>query len=486
MAVIDFRQVAAPSFAGSNTLVAMAARQQEQAAQGIQDTWNTAASNVQNRVQGEMQGLINTQSKEQLTDPIARQTLQNQLTALAAPSGDMYDPMVMNTYMDNRANTLVSREGAVLNNTDANITIQGKRQDNEFDAVSNGHEVLKMGREVKGWKADDVAKEKEKNFTEAMGGYELFRTAAGNYEKDSPMYAQHMQKASSYIENANLTPAERVKLIEAIDNKFYSGVEKKNKLTIQGQTIDKNAVNIDLATQSKDLRQQQNDRANFALDLKAVAQSDKSTQDKQKSLDALSTSNGGGVGEYYVDKDGTAKTNWDRVRTRINGQSEMIKQQIENPDGIEDFGTYVRSTVDKNGEVPDARLINSVSEAFTKFNAKATKQGKPIISEARKMKIYSDYLSGEMKNDTWWNLRTQENFIEKYLPNALDKVLIEEKNKTGVEKRKFYSQQFNNLNQGEDGGSYTKTALQLGLNGAHPDYDYFPDAVKKLYTKKKK
>ena len=78
---IDFRQVAAPSFSDSNTLVALAAKQQQEAMTGIQDTWTGAMKAVGNRVQGEMEGIANQASFSQLTDPVQRAALDEQIRA---------------------------------------------------------------------------------------------------------------------------------------------------------------------------------------------------------------------------------------------------------------------------------------------------------------------------------------------------------------------------------------------------------------------
>ena len=66
---IDFRQVAAPSFSDSNTLVALAAKQQEEAMAGIQGAWSGAMDAVQNNVQGELKNRINMAGYDDLTDP---------------------------------------------------------------------------------------------------------------------------------------------------------------------------------------------------------------------------------------------------------------------------------------------------------------------------------------------------------------------------------------------------------------------------------
>ena len=97
---IDFKQVAAPSFSDSNTLVALAAKQQQEAMAGIQGAWTGAMDAVGNRVQGEMEGIANQASFSQLTDPTQRAALEQQI--MAANTLGMGDVKEINKYTDAR------------------------------------------------------------------------------------------------------------------------------------------------------------------------------------------------------------------------------------------------------------------------------------------------------------------------------------------------------------------------------------------------
>lgn len=97
---IDFRQVAAPSFSDSNTLVALAAKQQEEAMAGIQGAWTGAMDAVGNRVQGEMEGIANQASFSQLTDPTQRAALDQEI--MAANTLGMGNVRDINKYVDSR------------------------------------------------------------------------------------------------------------------------------------------------------------------------------------------------------------------------------------------------------------------------------------------------------------------------------------------------------------------------------------------------
>lgn len=97
---IDFRQIAAPSFSDSNTLVALAAKQQQEAMTGIQGAWTGAMDAIGNRVQGEMEGIANQASFSQLTDPTQRAALDQQI--MAANTLGMGDVQDINKYTDAR------------------------------------------------------------------------------------------------------------------------------------------------------------------------------------------------------------------------------------------------------------------------------------------------------------------------------------------------------------------------------------------------
>lgn len=107
---IDFRQIAAPSFSDSNTLVALAAKQQQEAMTGIQDTWTGAMDAVQNNVQGEIQGHINQATYADLINPETRAIIDNKVRELNQQNLGMGDLNALNTYTDSRVATQQGRE----------------------------------------------------------------------------------------------------------------------------------------------------------------------------------------------------------------------------------------------------------------------------------------------------------------------------------------------------------------------------------------
>lgn len=123
---IDFRQVAAPSFSDSNTLVALAAKQQQEAMTGIQGAWTGAMDAVQNNVQGEIQGQINQATYADLTNPETRAIVDNKVRELNNQYMGMGDLNALNTYTDNRVATQQGREISNVALEDARSTYKSE------------------------------------------------------------------------------------------------------------------------------------------------------------------------------------------------------------------------------------------------------------------------------------------------------------------------------------------------------------------------
>ena len=123
---IDFRQVAAPSFSDSNTLVALAAKQQEEAMAGIQGAWTGAMDAVGNRVQGEMEGIANQASFSQLTDPTQRAALDQEI--MAANTLGMGNVKDINKYVDSRRGVQLGLLDTV-NRVDRETQLESERVD---------------------------------------------------------------------------------------------------------------------------------------------------------------------------------------------------------------------------------------------------------------------------------------------------------------------------------------------------------------------
>ena len=131
---IDFKQVAAPSFSDSNTLVALAAKQQQEAMTGIQGAWTGAMDAVGNRVQGEMEGIANQASFSQLTDPTQRAALDQQI--MAANVLGMGDVKEINKYTDARRGVQLGLIDNV-NRVDSAAQIESERaQDKQISDAS--------------------------------------------------------------------------------------------------------------------------------------------------------------------------------------------------------------------------------------------------------------------------------------------------------------------------------------------------------------
>lgn len=175
---IDFRQIAAPSFSDSNTLVALAAKQQQEAMAGIQGAWTGAMDAVGNRVQGEMEGIANQASFSQLTDPTQRAALEQQI--MAANTLGMGDVKEINKYVDARRGTQLGLIDNV-NRVDREAQVETERVDEK--AINDTS-----------WYMSDVYKQIEAEEDPAKKS--LLQQAAQQQIKQSGLTDMQLSKAS--------------------------------------------------------------------------------------------------------------------------------------------------------------------------------------------------------------------------------------------------------------------------------------------------
>lgn len=143
---ISFNQVANPSFSDSNKLLEIALAQSGKAAEGLQGTLNTAVTNVEDANLAKIRQLVDSQSREQLQDPVHQQLMQKQITDMTAATGGTYDPLKVADYQDKRIDTLSGREVTQSNLNGAAITQKAGQLRNDHDAVMNPYIQSAAGR----------------------------------------------------------------------------------------------------------------------------------------------------------------------------------------------------------------------------------------------------------------------------------------------------------------------------------------------------
>ena len=134
---ISFNQVANPNFSDSNRLLEIALAQSAKAAEGLQGTVNTAVQNVEDANLAKVRQLVDSQTREQLQDPIHQQLMQKQIADMVAPTGGTYDPLKVAEYQDKRVNNLLARETSQSNLDGAAVTRKAGQLRNDHDAVMN-------------------------------------------------------------------------------------------------------------------------------------------------------------------------------------------------------------------------------------------------------------------------------------------------------------------------------------------------------------
>lgn len=132
---IDFKQVAAPSFSDANELFKTGITQSNDAFKELNSTWDAAGAAVQNTNHAQILEMVNGQTREQLQDPTSMAALQGRIKELVKPSGNVYDPLVIQAAIDGRQDTLVNREVSESNRVQEQLATQ--------DAFSNTQELTR-------------------------------------------------------------------------------------------------------------------------------------------------------------------------------------------------------------------------------------------------------------------------------------------------------------------------------------------------------
>lgn len=142
---IDFKQVAAPSFADSNALLKLAAEQGQGAFDKANTTWDNAGAAVQNANEAKMMQLLNSYSREQLEDPNAQAFIAKQFEDIAGPTGGIYDPKAMGVLAAGQGDVLQKRQlndyaeqAANIGVQDDQVNLAGKRADQAWTEGERG------------------------------------------------------------------------------------------------------------------------------------------------------------------------------------------------------------------------------------------------------------------------------------------------------------------------------------------------------------
>lgn len=184
---ISFNQVANPSFSDSNKLLEVALAQSAKATEGLQGTLNTAVGNVEDANLAKIRQLVDSQSREQLQDPVHQQLMQKQITDMTAATGGTYDPLKVADYQDKRITSLMGREITQSNLDNAKLSQAGIAETNDFNKKNNQY-VLDTARR-------NNLNESEATLASNIAGtmdfyYERMKAAGGDAELQKQLEAQ--------------------------------------------------------------------------------------------------------------------------------------------------------------------------------------------------------------------------------------------------------------------------------------------------------
>lgn len=131
--VIQFNAPNLPNFGEANELYKLGMEYANKAVTQGKQTFDDAVKAVENRNHAQIQSMINGYSRDELLDPTVQFNIQEDIKRLGLDTGNIYDPMKVNTYLDTRPDTLLQRGGneidyanKVLNHSDKNLDFNNK------------------------------------------------------------------------------------------------------------------------------------------------------------------------------------------------------------------------------------------------------------------------------------------------------------------------------------------------------------------------
>lgn len=362
---IDFKQVAAPSFSDSNTLVALAAKQQQEAMTGIQGAWTGAMDAISNRVQGEMEGIANQASLIQLTDPVQRQALEQEI--MAANTLGMGDPREINKYTDGRIGTQIDRF-TTLEQEGRNAAIEKDRYDANQLLITNEAETKAINEGI--FIASDFrsridaaeTKEEKDQLTaqmeNALGGYgfnqaQRAKVNAG-YEKQSQEIRMNDYKEILLSMGIPRAEAERQAIeAETLNSTVRTGVYVNETLNKGGKA--------------------------------AITAAQKAASD---SGFAGAINDSGGI-------------NYDNVKQRLdtNYSAALQKAGVSNPDDSTTFDEYAINNAEKIDKMGLGTFMRSASLGTLQGHFRWAQEHDAPYTEAEKIAAAEGLMSGAIKMD---------------------------------------------------------------------------------------
>lgn len=373
---IDFKQVAAPSFSDSNTLVAMAAKQQQEAMTGIQGAWTGAMDAVQNNVQGELKNRLNMAGYDDLTDPTKRAALNADMLAFNEQNLGMADMNAMGAYVDGRIPiTMANQTGKLAYNeaTKAADRLDKQSLKDTKDAAEKSYldDAVRQGS----WLLDSIKQ---------------YGTPESNPNFDPGQLAELNNRYTSLTNELNNHPD-----AESMLPKFYYGLEDfGNDRTIANQKVNQGNLRTDGMSITNDnaVRGMNIRETDLAMRVgNHTGQDAKNTQAKYSKVFA----------EFpgLVNPDGVS-LNYNAGRSLLNGEVAKVKDR--SGDRLTDAGTFDEFQVTNRKALAElgnlGMFSNTSHESILKHFEVAASKGVPY-SEKEKIEAYRAIATGSIKVD---------------------------------------------------------------------------------------
>lgn len=368
---IDFRQVAAPSFGDSNTLVALAAKQQQEAMTGIQDTWTGAMDAVQNNVQGEIQGHINQATYADLINPETRAIVDNKVRELNDQYMGMGDLNALNNYTDSRVATQQGREVSNVALEDARSTYKSEVETRDRES-QNAAETAHLND------GSYIVTNLNNQIQEAI--------AAGKTEQEVSILRDQRDRTfhkygSTPLLQAKL--ADSVTKMEQANQQANLGIDR-TLVGIEGAKAVTNSVNA--GTENKQVS-----TAKMLAQLEGLP-----AQERAKQRSAIYAK--GGL-EGAVDPT-TGGTLWDVVNNRLTGVMSSAADAANDPmSSDEPYADYLvksRESLEKGGF--KSQEIDSLNEVFRDYAAQGL-----AFSDGEKKAIINGFASGTLEKNRFYD-----------------------------------------------------------------------------------
>lgn len=407
MSVIDFRQVAAPSFGDANNLIELAMKQGTAATEGLQKTWEAAMGAVQNRNQADMVGVLNQQSAADLNNPQTVQALMEQFKTMAAPTGGNYDPMVMQAAIDGRGDTLRAREGVKLDNAMGNVNLQQGVENYSNSVVTNKNNLADYER---GIKADQYQNNIKKS-ADITSGYEAY-IGSLDPNTDADAIAQLTAKRDEALQGiwGGEIPLDAFGGISAINEK--NALDKRTRLA----NIEGKEVGTDLAIKTADLNE-----AKFGLQ---VEQAGYARADKQaKATSDRATMAGLAANTYNPD----GSINGGSLAQQLTTKVDTAQRLANAPPNSIPFSTRINEDIKsrgKEGGMPENKL-RQMQKTLNTYKYQS-KDGKSLaLTDDQKWRVYEGLMSGEIQSSKYSvgqfaGMSNYQGLFEEVIPKYMD------------------------------------------------------------------